>query len=149
MTLGVKLKSGWRAAFLLLACSPMLLPRPALSQASEPAPLQRPAPHRYRRVTIDDQVQGLAKSLGLTETQQTAVKQILKRRQLESARILRENSGSDRLSRFRMLQMRTVTQIRGVLNDEQKKKYNPLGQRPAQQPDQRSVEDWMKATTPH
>jgi len=39
--------------------------------------------------------------------------------------------------------------IRAVLNDEQKKKYDPLAVRdrtPA--PDQKSVEDWLKETTP-
>jgi len=36
-----------------------------------------------------------------------------------------------------------------VLTDEQKTKYNPLGQRPPETSPQRSVEDWMKATTPH
>jgi hypothetical protein len=100
-------------------------------------------------VSIDDQVKGLAKNLDLTETQQSAVKGILQQRQRETLRIWRQSSGSDRLSRFRMLQLWTVAQIRVVLNDEQKKKYNPLGQRPPQQTDQRSVEDWMKATTPH
>jgi Spy/CpxP family protein refolding chaperone len=151
MTSAAKLKSRWHATMLLLACgSVMLLPNtPAVGQASEPTPPPRSAPHRYRRITIDDQVKGLTKSLDLTETQQTAVKKILELRQQESLRIWRGTSGSERVSRFRMLQVRTASRIRSVLNDEQKKKYNPLGQRPPQQPDQKSVEDWMKATTPH
>jgi hypothetical protein len=37
-----------------------------------------------------------------------------------------------------------------VLNDEQKKKYDPLAVRRLQPaPEQRSVEDWLEATTPH
>jgi len=149
MTSGMK--KCWRATMLLLACgSLMLLPNtPAVGQASEPAPPPRPAPHRYRRITIDDQVKGLTKSLDLTETQQTALKRILEQRQLETLRIRRDSSGNDQISRFRMLQVQTVAHIRALLNAEQKKKYNPLGQRPPQQTDQRSVEDWMKATTPH
>jgi hypothetical protein len=43
-----------------------------------------------------------------------------------------------------------VEQIRAVLNDEQKKKYDPLAVRRLQPaPEQRSVEDWLEATTPH
>ena len=59
-------------------------------------------------------------------------------------------SGRDRIDQFRALQDDTVRRIRAVLNDEQKKKYDPLAVRqikPAE--NQRSVEDWIKATTPH
>jgi hypothetical protein len=36
-----------------------------------------------------------------------------------------------------------------VLNDEQKKKYDPLAvRRVAPAPDQKSVEDWLKVTNP-
>jgi hypothetical protein len=78
------------------------------------------------------------------------VKKILEQRQQEILRITHAFSGSDRLSQLRALQVRTVEQIRTVLNDEQKKKYDPLGQRPPQQASpQMSVEDWLKARTPH
>lgn len=80
-----------------------------------------------------------------------AVKKILEQRQLEILRIRQDPSieGSERIERLRALQDQTVQRIRGVLNDEQKKKYDPLAIRnrePA--PDQKSVEDWLKATTP-
>lgn len=80
-----------------------------------------------------------------------AVKKILEQRQLEMLRIRQDPSieGSERIERLRALQDQTVQRIRGVLNDEQKKKYDPLAIRnrePA--PDQKSVEDWLKATTP-
>jgi hypothetical protein len=100
-------------------------------------------------VTVDDQVKGLAKSLDLNQDQQEAVKKILERRQQESLLIMRNGSGPDAIDRFRALQAGTVEQIRAVLNDEQKKKYNPLAPRPPQASDQPSVQDWIKATTPH
>jgi hypothetical protein len=54
-------------------------------------------------------------------------------------------SGSDRIAQIRMLQDQTIMRIRSVLNDEQKKKYDPLAVRRVQPaPDQRSVEDWLK-----
>jgi Spy/CpxP family protein refolding chaperone len=119
----------------------------AHTQNPEPA---HPAPrHSKRRVTLDDQVKGLAKSLDLNQEQQEAVKKILERRQQESVRIMRNGSGPDAIDRFRALQTGTVEQIRAVLNDEQKKKYNPLAPRPPQASDQPSVQDWIKATTPH
>jgi Spy/CpxP family protein refolding chaperone len=151
MPTGTKLKSGWRAAVLLLAfwSATLLANTPAAGQAPESASSPQPAPHRHRRVSLDDQVKGLAKNLDLTETQQSAVKSILEQRQQETLRIMRNHSGTDQLSRFRMLQVRTVEQIRAVLNDEQKKKYNPLAPRPPQTSSRPSVEDWMKATTPH
>lgn len=104
-----------------------------------------------RRTTIDDRVKAFAKSLDLNETQQAAVKKILEQRQQETLRIRRDPSisGSARIERFRALQDNTVERIRAVLNDEQRKKYDPLAVRKRQPaPDQRSVEDWIKATTP-
>jgi hypothetical protein len=151
-TMCAKLKSACSVAFLLLVLAALILsPRPyALGQAAGAARPQLQAPRRYRRLTIDDQVKGLAKNLDLNDTQQAAVKKILEQRQQATLRIWREDSGSDRISRIRALQLRTAEQIRAVLNDEQKKKYNPLGQRPPQQTSpQPSVEDWLKATTPH
>ncbi len=148
----MKSNAKWRSRlFLLLAlCLPSLLSSvPAVSQNSEPAhPAQRP-PHHHSRVTVDAQAKGLAKNLDLNEEQQAAVKKILERRQQESVHIMRSSSGPDAIDRFRALQVGTVEQIRAVLNDEQKKKYNPLAPRPPQASDQPSVQDWIKATTPH
>jgi len=133
---------------------------PAPSEAAQPENSQPAAPRPARpamrpvrhRVTLDDHVKALAKSLDLNEAQQAAIKKILERRQQEILRLRQDASisGDDRTSRLRALQDQTVEKIRGVLNDEQKKKYNPLASRQAPPaPDQKSVEDWMKATTPH
>jgi hypothetical protein len=100
-------------------------------------------------VSIDDQVKSLARNLDLNEAQQSAVKRILEQRQQETLRIRQATTPSDRIVALRALQVRTAAQIRAVLTDEQKMKYNPLGQRPPETSPQRSVEDWMKATTPH
>lgn len=109
--------------------------------------------HRGHRRTnvIDDRVKVFAKNLDLNEAQQFAVKKILEQRQQEILRIPHDPSISAdaRIARFRAIQDNTVQRIRAVLNEEQKRKYDPLAVRkiqPAQQ--QRSVEDWLKATTP-
>jgi len=119
------------------------------SQTSEPAQPAARATHRHKRVIVDDQLKGLARNLELDEGQQAAIKRILERRQEESLRIMHDGSGPDGISRFRALQVMTVEQIRSVLNDEQKKKYNVLVEHPPQTSPQPSVEDWMKAAKPH
>ncbi|HYL16947.1 MAG TPA: hypothetical protein VEV41_28195 [Terriglobales bacterium] len=89
--------------------------------------------------------------MGLNEAQQTAVKKILEQRQQETLRIRRDPSilGSARIEQIRALQEITVQRIRAVLNEEQRKKYDPLAPRRIQSaPQQWSVEDWLKATTP-
>jgi hypothetical protein len=57
-------------------------------------------------------------------------------------------SGSTRIERFRVLQEVTVERIRAVLDDEQKKKYDPMAARRTQSTPEHSVEDWLKAPTP-
>jgi predicted TIM-barrel enzyme len=105
-----------------------------------------------RRARLEDRVKVLAESLHLDDAQQLAVTKILEERQQETLRIRHDASisGSDRMAQFRAIQDRTVVRIRSVLNEEQKKKYDPLAVRRVEPaPEQRSVEDWIKATTPH
>jgi hypothetical protein len=146
-----KLRHHSGAALLSLALSlPMLLPSaPALAQvAGAASPARRPT-RGYKRSSLDDRVRTLSKNLDLSEAQQSAVKKILEERQQEILRMRLDPSiaGSARIDKFRALQEKTVERIRAVLNEEQKKKYDPLAVRrlpPA--PQQRSVEDWFKAT---
>jgi len=46
----------------------------------------------YRRVTIDDQVHRMARSLDLSETQQTQLKRILEYQQIQPRRIREDGS---------------------------------------------------------
>ena len=106
---------------------------------------------RGHRPTIDDRVKVFARSLELNDAQHVAVKKILEQRQQETLRIRLDSSisGGTRIERFRALQDQTVERIRAVLNEEQKKKYDPLAvRRVAPAPDQKSVEDWLKVTNP-
>ena len=108
--------------------------------------------HAMHRARLEDRVKVLAESLHLDDAQQLAVAKILEERQQETLRIRRDTSisGSDRLTQFRALQDHTVLRIRAVLNEEQKKKYDPFAVRRVEPaPQQRSVEDWIKATSPH
>ena len=123
----------------------------ALAQAPEsPTPQPQVNQHPPRKSNIDARVSILAKSLELTAEQQSAVKSILEQRQQKTLLIRSDPSisGSMRIERFRMLQETTVERIRAVLNDEQKKKYDPMAARHIQSTPEHSVEDWLKASTP-
>jgi hypothetical protein len=153
MTSTAKLRNYCVGACLLLAlASPILLPgMPASAQAANAPSPERQSRHRYKSPTIDDRVKVLAKNLDLNEAQQSAVKKILEQRQQETLRLRLDPSitGSARIDRFRALQEGTVQRIRAVLNEEQRKKYDPLApRRIPSSSEERSVEDWLKAATP-
>jgi len=130
-----------------------LLYSPLTAQTSYSTAPTNPKPQRSTRrpATVDDRVKVFAKALDLGEPQQAAVKKILEERQQETLRLRTDSSipANQRIDRFRALQDQTVYKIRAVLNDEQKKKYDPLAVRKINPPpDQKSVEDWLKLTTP-
>ena len=153
MTSVVNLMKSRGRALLLAAGLPIVLSGASIfaqTPAATTISRERQARHSYKTLTIDDQVKSLAKNLDLNQAQQSSVKRILEWRQQETLRIRRETTASERIGAFRALQLHTVAEIRAVLNDQQKTKYNPLGQNPPKASPQRSVEDWMKATTtPH
>lgn len=121
-------------------------------QPQAASPKAPPAPHHsHRRATLENRVRVLARSLNLDQIQQGAVLKILQARQDETLRIRRDTSisGSARIDQFRSLQDKTVRQIRSVLNEEQKKMYDPLAVRtlePAE--DQKTIDDWLQLNSP-
>jgi hypothetical protein len=106
---------------------------------------------RYSKPSLDARVSRFASGLDLTEAQRFAVKKILQQQRQEILKIRNDPSttGSAGIDRLRALQDRTIERIRAVLNEEQKKKYDPLAVRRIPQTPQPSVEDWLKAITPH
>jgi hypothetical protein len=139
-----------KALGLLVVALSLLQPNAqAAGQAAADVAAKPQVRHKYRHFSIDDQVKQLAKNLDLSETQQSEMKRILQQRQ-EQVRRLRSNpsfSGAERVDKFRSLQEGTATQIRAVLNEEQKKKYDPPRQRETSGTSPKaSLEDWLKAT---
>ena len=108
-----------------------------------PAPPQRTV---YRRSTLDERVKGFAKVLNLDETQQAGLKKVLEHQQIHTRQIQLDQSlsGPDRISRIRDLQRDTVLQIRALLNEEQKKKYDPLNHASDTSSSDSYVNDWLK-----
>jgi hypothetical protein len=107
-----------------------------------------PAPQRsfYRRSTLDERVKRFAKALNLDETQQVGLKKVLEHQQVQTRQIQLDQSlsGTDRISRIRDLQRDTVSQIRALLNEEQKKKYDPLNHTTETNSSDSYVNDWLK-----
>lgn len=136
---------------VLLLASAVFHSTASFAQASEAStPRSHMQQHSSRRSNIDARVKVLTRNLGLNEGQQSAVKSILEARQQQTLLIRRDPSisGGARIERFRALQDATVERIRSVLNDEQKKKYDPMAARQVQSTPEHSVEDWLKASTP-
>jgi hypothetical protein len=156
LTAPARLKSLGRSAIFrhALVSLSLLLSLPLVAQVSggtSPA-VQTHLGQRRTSIAIDDRVKVLAKNLDLNDEQQSAVRKILEQRQQETLRIRlnRSISGDARFERFRALQDNTVLRIRAILSEEQRKKYDPLAvRRLPSEPQQRSVEDWLKVTTPH
>jgi hypothetical protein len=124
-------------------------PQASAPSATTPAPAAAVRPRSlYRRRTLDDRVKELAKALDLNETQQAGVKAVLERQQLRARNIQFDQTveGSERIGRLRALQEDTVLRIRALLNDEQKKKYDPLNHAalPPPESSQKYVDQWMK-----
>ena len=154
LLLAIALTSAFR---LTCAATAQADQTPAATTATQPpSPAASPAPAAaaprqrslYRRHTIDDRVQRLAKGLDLDEKQRAGVKAVLEHQQLQARQIQFDPniSGAERIGRFRALQDDTVLRIRALLNDEQKKKYDPLGhgKQEAGSSD-KYVDQWMKS----
>jgi hypothetical protein len=153
ITFAAKLRIDCARMLVSLAlASPMLLPGasvpPQTTDAIQPA--HRMTSH-YKRPSLDGQVDVLVRYLDLNQDQRSSLKNILLQRQQEILR-MRLAPSSDRNSpsdRFRAIEDRTVERIRATLNEEQRKKYDPIGvRRSAPAAQQSNVEDWMKTAGP-
>jgi hypothetical protein len=141
------------SAFILALSVGYFAPSWALAgdQELRSAAPQQDTHRRFIKPSLDERVSRFARSLDLNEAQKTAVKKILEQQQQEILRIRLDpsNTGTAGIDRVRALQESTVERIRAVLNEEQKKKYNPFAVRSIPQTPQPSVEDWLKVMAQH
>ena len=111
------------------------------------------AAHPARKSSaLDDRVEVLTKALSLDAKQQLTLKAILQSQREQVAKIWNDPAvpAAERIHATQTVSDRTADRIRAMLNDEQKKKYNPpkLSQPSASASGKPGVEDWMKATQP-
>jgi hypothetical protein len=96
--------------------------------------------------TLDRRFKALSKALDLDARQQSELWKILDGQRQEVRKIWSNPAliPAERVPATRALQDRTADQIRAILTDEQKKRYNPPKPH-GPQPDPPDVEAWMKA----
>ena len=118
-------------------------------QGASGEPHARGAAHQHSGHTLENRVRILTQWLGLDATQQTELRKVLQgqREQVKSLWSDTSVPAAQRISATQAISDRTGDQIRAMLNDEQKKKFNPP--RPPRDETAASVrpnvEDWMNA----
>ncbi len=140
-----------RRAFVLALLGFFLMPLHASAgrQSSGDVTPRHQRQRQYKTPSIDDRVKALAKLLDLDEKQQSELKGVLWSRHEQVIKMLRAESRSpvDRVKQLRAINDNTVERITALLNEEQKKKYNPAGHLEAPGTSAKaSLEDWLKTT---
>jgi Rod binding domain-containing protein len=114
-----------------------------------------PAPQATSRAPaaarLDDRVKAVSTALDLDAAQQTQLRKILLEQRDAVRKIWSDKSLSpaERVPATRAAGTRAGDEIRAILNDEQKKKYNSATPtKPDEQGDKRSVEQWLDAARP-
>jgi hypothetical protein len=134
---------------LVLALLLPNMPMPAqVINAAQPAHRSSP---RFKRQSLDERVELLARYLDLNDEQRSALKKILLENQQEILKMRHAPSRAEglQMDRFRAIEDKTMERIRAMLTEEQRTKYEPLGVRnPASASQNVSVDDWLKVTRP-
>lgn len=125
--------------------------------AAAPAPAQVPAqpsprPSSQPRAggTLDHRLKVLAKALDLDAGQRAELREILEDQRQAVTKIWSNPAllSAERVPATRAVEERTAERIRAILNDEQKKRYNPPKPQGTQAPPA-NVEAWMERQALH
>jgi len=100
------------------------------AQPSGPAPGNQPP-------SIDEQVKVLAQELNLNDDQQGKLKTVLVDQRQQAATVISDNSlpREDKVQKIRALREATIAKVRGLLNDDQKKKLDQILEGPSERPE--------------
>jgi hypothetical protein len=118
------------------------------ANAADPAaqPAARPPTHSRVGGSLEHRVDVLSKALQLDARQRAELLSILEGQRQAVSKIWSNPAllPAERAPATRAVEERTADQIRALLSDEQKKRYNPPKPQGAE-PSQASVADWMQA----
>jgi Spy/CpxP family protein refolding chaperone len=114
-----------RYALLMLALA-LFAPALLLAQAGGPPPGESGAGHHIP--SVDDQLDNLSHKLNLTEAQKPQVKAIMKDQREQMVQVMDNTSASREESRAKMREIheKYVAKLRGILNAEQKAKFEKM-----------------------
>src|SRR5262245_23480693 len=110
---------------------------PAAQQPSQPPSAQQPSqPQPMRPPTIDEQVATLTQELSLNPDKQGKVKTILEDQHQQAMTVVNDNAlpREEKVQKIHTIRESTITKVRGLLNDDQKKKLDEMLQEPSQPP---------------
>ena len=147
-----------RHRLMAIACIGFLVTQ-AIQAADEPATVSPPAaapavaapPAQQHQPALEQRITLMSTELGLDERQRGELRKILINQRMQIMRLWSDTSvpAASRVGATRVISEQTGDQIRALLNEEQKVKYNhPRKPRDATaDPNARSVEDWMNAAS--
>jgi hypothetical protein len=117
---------------------------PAAPASAHLEPLRTPS-HPRAGGTLDHRLKVLAKALDLDARQEAELRRILESQRQAVTKIWSDPAllSAERVPATRAAEERTAEQIRAILNDEQKKRYNPPKPQGAEAPPP-NVEAWME-----
>jgi len=107
---------------------------------------------RGRRSGLGARLATLTRALDLDPGQQAAVRRVLEDQRLQVQRIWGAESASaaDRIAATRQLSTQTADWIRAILNEEQRKRYDPPAPGdPGKTTRSAQVEDWLRPGAKH
>jgi len=140
--------AGFPGLLVLALAGPGSLPSPVTAAEQGQADVSRhAAAGRARRSGLEDRVATLTKALDLDAKQQAALRKVLLGQREQMQRIWSDQSmpSANRIALTRAVTKQTADQIRALLNEEQRKKYDPPPQGdPGRTVGNAHVEDWMK-----
>jgi len=114
--------------FLIITFAFAALSLPLLAQNAPAGATGEGQGRHHGMPSVEEQVQHLTKKLSLSDDQQAKVKSILED-QFEQMMSLKQDTSmapQDRRAKFRQIQQDTQQRIRGVLNDDQKAKFDQM-----------------------
>jgi hypothetical protein len=125
----------------------------AADDAAQSAPTTvRQAPRRAVGASLDDRVRTLSQALDLDATQQVQLRKVLENQRAQVGKIWNDVSvpAAYRVNATRAISDDTADQIRSLLTEDQRKKYNPPKRPREKSADHAgpSVEEWMKSSEP-
>ena len=141
-----------RLLMVLAHSAAFLMPNVAWTddRPTESSATQRQAPRHH--TSLDDRVKALTRALDLDAKQQSELRKVLEGQREQVMRVWSDTSvpAAYRVSATQTISDQTADQIRALLNEEQRKKYNPP--RPPHEATagsaRPSVEDWMGTAKP-